>query len=211
MADERRTVQRAVRSDDPGLTPEANAMLSGELRDAVGRDSVEVPVDAPDRRGERNARHGPLVSMLITNRITVGITIFVLLGVAAIVALTTGHWWILPLAFVFLGLLVTLFAVGILQMTTEVEHVSPVVAARLEDEGVGDPDAHFTELVEEFATERDHRGASKLASSDYDERMVTPSEDPAAATAEQRSAFTPTSDATRPVGPGSDAADDSRR
>ena len=36
MADDTRTTSREVRVDDPELSPEANRVLTDELRDAVG-------------------------------------------------------------------------------------------------------------------------------------------------------------------------------
>ena len=113
--------------------------------------------------------------------------IAVLVGV--IVSLAAGSWWFLPLALAVLGLATLVVVGGVLQMTSQTEHLSPGAAARLEAEGVGDPDAVFTELVQEYAREpgSEHR---------------TPAdEDPAQAAAEQRSAVTPSHDPSKPVGP----------
>ncbi len=48
MADRRtqgktETERRFVRSEDPELTPEANRLLTEDLREVVGRDEVEGP------------------------------------------------------------------------------------------------------------------------------------------------------------------------
>ncbi len=39
--------EREVRSDDPSLSPEANRLLTRELRAAVGADWVRVPTGTP--------------------------------------------------------------------------------------------------------------------------------------------------------------------
>jgi hypothetical protein len=45
----RRFVSRDVRADNPNLSPEANRLLTDELREAVGADRVEVPGDGAER------------------------------------------------------------------------------------------------------------------------------------------------------------------
>jgi len=45
-------------------------------------------------------------------------------------------------------------------LTTQTEHLSPEVAARLEQEGVANPDAVFNTLVEEAAGTQEPRGGA---------------------------------------------------
>jgi hypothetical protein len=183
--------RREVRSQDPSLSPEANRILTDELRAAVGRDEVEVPLE---RGHAERVRHGGRSSVgveLSQNRLVIAMTFLVALVVGAILSLATGSWWFLPLA---LGVhaLGTLAVIAIaLGMTTQTEHMSPGAAARLEDEGVADPDAVLSDLVEEYAPD-EGRG---------DERVTSPHDDPAQSSAEQRSAVTPSHDPSRAVGP----------
>ncbi len=183
--------RREVRAADPSLSPEANRVLTDELRRAVGRDEVEVPVGRPHvERGRHGGRPG-IVVLLAENRLVVAMTLLGALVVGAVISLATGSWWFLLLA-LGLDLLGVLAVVAIvLAMTTETEHVSPGAAARLEDEGVADPDRVFSDLVEGFAP-ADRRG---------DERTTSADEDPAQAAAEQRSSVTPSHEGSRPVGP----------
>jgi hypothetical protein len=183
--------RREVRSQDPSLTPEANRILTRELRAAVGSEEVEVLRTRPHvERGRHGGRPGIAVA-LSQNRLIVALTFLVALVVGAIVSLATGSWWFLLLALGLdvLGVLVVVAIV--LAMTTQTEHMSPSAAARLADEGVEDPDAVLSDLVEEYAPD-DRRG---------DERATSPHEDPAQASTEQRSAVTPSQDPSRPVGP----------
>lgn len=177
MAEQRRE-RREVRAADPSLSPEANRLLTDELREVTGSDAVEVPADRP--RAER-AAHGGRPSLLVTiadNRIPFASGFFAALVIGAVLAATTGSWWLMALA-VAVDLVGT-FAVAavILRLTGETEHLAPAAAARLEDEGVEDPDRLFSDLVEEFA----------------------PGDEEADEHARQRDAVTP-SRRSRPIGP----------
>jgi hypothetical protein len=189
--DSSRSERREVRSQDPSLTPEANRILTQELRAAVGRDEVEVPRTRAHVEHEPHGGRSGIAVAISQNRLIVALTLLAALVVGAIVSLATGSWWFLLLA---LGLdVLGMLAVAaiVLAMTTQTEHMSPGAAARLADEGVEDPDAVLSDLVEEYAP--DDRGG--------DERATSPQEDPAQAAAEQRSSVTPSQDPSRPVGP----------
>lgn len=181
MTDSRRTERREVRSSDPSLSPEANRILTEELRQATGKETAEVPAGRPHAERERHAGRSSLAVVLADNRILLGGMLLAGIVFGLVLALTTGTWWLLPLAVVLdlVGMLGV--AVIVLKLTTEVEHVDPSAAVELEQEGVSDPDRVFTELVEEFAEER-------------------PAGDDAASAAEQRDQGTP-SRRSRPVGP----------
>jgi hypothetical protein len=183
--------RREVRAQDPSLSPEANRVLTQELREAVGRDEVDVPRGRPQLEHERHGGRSEIAVALSQNRLAIGMTLLAALVFGAIVSLSTGSWWFLLLALGVhaLGTLVVLAIV--LAMTTQTEHMSPGASARLQDEGVEDPDALLSDLVEEYAP-ADRRG---------DEQATSPQEDPAQASAEQRSSVTPSQEGSRPVGP----------
>src|SRR4051794_9500073 len=149
MAEDRHaeaTERRTVRSEDPSLSPEANRLLTEELRQAVGRDAVEVPVRTPRRTTERRSNHSPLVATLVTHRQIFVVSLLAALVIGAIVAFTTGAWWAVVVALGLHALGTMLTATAAVQLTTEVEHVAPGTAARLEEEGVADPDRVLTDL-----------------------------------------------------------------
>jgi hypothetical protein len=182
---------RVVRAHDPSLSPEANRLLTEELRAAIGRDEVEVPPTRPHAERERHGGRSGVAVGLVQNRLAFAMVLLAALVVGAVISLATGSWWFLLLA-LGLDVLGVLGVVAItLQMTAQTEHVSPELAARLQDEGVEDPDRLFSDLVEEFAP-AGRRG---------DERTTSPDEQPAQAAAEQRSSVTPSDDSSRPVGP----------
>jgi hypothetical protein len=174
---------RAVRSDDPSLSPEANRILSEELREVIGRDAVEVPAG---RAHTERARHGGRASLLVSisdNRVMAGSFFMIAVVVGVALSLTTGSWWFLPLAFG-VGFVATMaVALLIINVTSETEHLSPSASARLEDEGVEEPDRVFSDLVAEFAP------------ADGDRR-----DDGARDAVAQRGSVTP-SRRSRPVGP----------
>jgi hypothetical protein len=145
--------RREVRSNVPWLSPETNWLLTQELREAVGRDTVDCPPDLPASAERPHARHSPLVAALWSNRIGIIIVSLMLVIVGVIVSLAAGSWWALVAAVAVLALATLAVAASTLQLTTETEGISPTLAARLEEEGVGDPDKLFTELVQEFTCE----------------------------------------------------------
>jgi hypothetical protein len=188
------TERRAVRSEDPSLSPDANRLLTDELRQAVGRDEVEVPAGTPRRTAERRGRHSPVVATLATHRQIAVVSLLAALVIGAIVAFATGAWWAVVVALGLHALGTMLTATAAVQLTTEVEHVAPETAARLEEEGVADPDRMLTDLVEDFAGAERARGAPEVVSSANNERTVHAGDDPARATVEQRTAMTPQSE-----------------
>jgi hypothetical protein len=190
-ATETETERRFVRSEDPSLTPEANRLLTDELRAVIGKDEVEVPVGTPHRSAERHGGHSPFVAALAANRPILIVSFLAALVVGGIISLATG-WYVAVLLAVGLHALATmLVAAGAVQLTTQVEHVGPETAARLESEGVADPDRVLTELVEDFAGAGQAGGVPEVVSSGNNERSVEASDDPAKAMLEQRTAMTP--------------------
>lgn len=148
------TERRAVRVDDPSLSPEANRILTEELRAAVGRDAVDVPRSRPHVERARHGGRSRAGVALAQNRLAILMTFLAALVIGAILSLTTGSWWFLLLA---LGAhaLGTLGMIAlVLAMTAQTEHLSPGAVARLADEGVEDPDGLFMQLVREYAPER---------------------------------------------------------
>lgn len=197
------TVRRTVRSDDPSLSPEANRLLTDELRAAVGRDEVEVPSDLADRRRDRHGGRSPLVTMLVANRVLIGIAFAILITVGVIASLATGSWWLLAVAAGVHAVGTLAVAAFAITLTTQVEHVDPATAARLEAEGVADPDQVLSELAQEHAGARDPRGAAEVVATGRNENQADATRDPARAGVEQRTAMTPAAGATAPEGSGS--------
>ena len=189
MSDEQE--RREVRAQDPSLSPEGNRILTDELRAAVGRDAVEVPRARPHLERERHGGRSRFAVALSQNRLVLAMTLLAALVIGAIVSLTTGSWWFLLLALGVHALGTIAVLTLVLAMTTQTEHMSPGAAAALQDEGVEDPDALLSDLVEEYAP-ADRRG---------DDQATPPHEDQAQSTAEQRSSVTPSQEGSKPVGP----------
>ena len=194
---------REVASHDPSLTPEANRLLTEEARRAVGSDTVRVPRDTPRRSREPRGGRGGIATEFGAHRILIAITFLVLLVTGAIVSLATGSWWAVVVAAVLhaVGAFVVLAILATAAKQTE--HVDPSVAARLAEEGVPDPDAQLSDLVEEYAGAQAERGVGDMVTSGANEQTADPSTEPAAATVQQRTAFTPAGNPTVPAGTGS--------
>src|SRR4051812_1389979 len=187
----RATERRFVRSADPSLSPEANRLLTEELQQVVGADEVEVPVDSPRRSEQPHGDRSLLVATLVSNRAIILVTFLAALVVGGIVSLATGAYVAVLVAVALHALGTLLVAAGAMQLTTEGEHVAPETAARLEEEGVGDPDRILNDLVEDYAGAPEAGGVPEVLGSGKNERTVDASDDPARATVEQRTALTP--------------------
>jgi hypothetical protein len=197
------TERRPVRSEDPNLSPEANRLLTGELREAVGRDEVEVPAGTPRRTAESPGRRSPIRATIATHRQIGVVSLLAALVIGAIVAFATGAWWAVVVALGLHALGTMLTATAAVHLTTEVEHVAPATAARLEEEGVANPDRVLTDLVADFAGAQRAGGTPEVISSGNNVRTVHATDDPARATVEQRTAMTPQSEPGPAGGEGS--------
>jgi hypothetical protein len=192
---QQQTERRAVRSDDPSLSPRANRLLTHELQEALGTDEVTVRKDAPDRRRDQHATTSPLVATLASNRPILIVTFLVAIVIGGVLALVTGQYWAVVVAAALHAIGTLVVAAGAIDLTTETEHVDPTVAARLEEEGVADPDRVLSELVEELGGAREASGVAEVLSSGHNERTTAPEDDRARAAVEQRTALTPSSGA----------------
>ena len=188
--------RREVKVDEPELSPRTNERLTAEVRDVVGDDRVTVPANRPrPSRGGSSAEPGRrLTAELKPNRFIVAMIGGSFLVIAAIVALAIGQWWILVGAFLVLVVVLGAMVATILRMTSNQERPSATTVAALEEDGVGDPERHFSELVKEFTPER---------GGDDDHRRIAVEDGAASASAEQENAITPSGGPSEAVGPGS--------
>jgi hypothetical protein len=192
-ADSQALEQRPVRVDEPDLSERTNERLTEELRETVRARSVGVPADRPHASTGDHPESRSWLHVLTLHRLVFGLTLAMLLTIAAIVALSNGDWWLLPLACVVHAagrMLVLTFA---LRMTRDMEHPSPTLAAAMTEEGIASPDLAFSEMVEEFRSP-EAEDLDQLQNA----RTITPQEDPATATAQQARAVTPSSQPSRP-------------
>jgi hypothetical protein len=147
--------RRVVRSADPSLSDEANRLLTGELREIVGREVVDVPVGRADPADAVHTHRRRLVAMLIAARFGIG---FVLIGVACVLGVIGLVWnttAALVAAVVVLIAGTLAFLSLFMDLVSETEHPAPETAALLQAEGVGDPDRLLEDLVEEFRAPED--------------------------------------------------------
>lgn len=198
MAPENGTETREVAAADPHLSAETNARLTEELRETVGTERVEVPVERP-RASHGEQRQAPgLFGWLNESRLELLRGTVIVLTFAAIVALVTNRWWVLPIAAGVHALGTMSVFLAAVRLTTLTEHPAPDVAAALSEEGISSPDEYFSKMVDEFRATPE-RGASEVLSPGNEERTADPLDDPAEAGAEQSSAPTPTSAPSEPV------------
>jgi hypothetical protein len=192
---------REVRAADPELSAETNERLTAELREVIGERQVRVPADRPHAtRGEHPHQQG-LAAYLNMHRFQLVRVTAIVLTFAGIIALVTGDWWVLPLAAGLHAFGTMTVALTAIRMTTTSEHPSPEIAAAMAEEGVRNPDEHFSRMVEEFREQPEH-GASEVLSPGFSERTADTLDAPAEAAAEQSSAMTPTGQPSEVSGQG---------
>jgi len=144
------TEKRRVESHDPTLSDHANRLLTDELRQVVGAESVTVPLARHDAAGDRHATHSPGVADLINVRMGLVVTAFVLLISGGVVVVAAGGTVALVVVTAALVACVAVIVWVVGRMTDEREHPSPQLSAALEEEGVGDPDRLLTDLADEY-------------------------------------------------------------
>jgi hypothetical protein len=180
--DRQQTERRFVRSDDPNLSAEANAALTEELQQAVGAEYVSMPADAPDPATAERSDNSAAKATVFSMRPLFIVTLLAAVTLGAVIALSTGSWWALVVAVGVHAVGTMVVAAGAIQLTTQIEHASPQTTARLEEEGVADPDRVLSDLVEEYTGEAESSPAAGVISAGD-----TGSQAPAA----QRRAMTP--------------------
>lgn len=209
---------------DPPDTNETDKLLHEELREAVGEegadrameqadevraahavpgtpaaaagdnaDGTRRPYDAP---GDPGALRGSATSAITARGPLLAVSFAALLTIGVIVSLATDNWWALVAALAVHAAGTLIVATTALRLTTETEHVSPELAARLEEEGVRDPDRAFTELAAGAA------GPGDVVRDGRNERTAAAAEDGPRSAREQRTAMTPGSQPTAPSGGG---------
>jgi hypothetical protein len=162
--DRQQTERRFVRSDDPNLSAEANAALTEELQDAIGAEQVTLPADAPDPATAERSGDSTATATVASLRPLFIVTLLAALTVGAVIALSTGSWWALVVAVGVHALGTMVVASGAIQLTTQIEHASPQTTARLEEEGVADPDRVLSDLVEEYTGQAESSPAAGVIS-----------------------------------------------
>jgi len=150
MADRPPTERRLVRSSDPSLSPDANRLLTDELRTIIGRDEVDLPVGRADPAVAAHGGHAVVVADVLSSRLGAVFTGLAAICVIAVVALVSNTVAVLVVALAVLVLATLLATRFLFALTREDEHPDPETAALLEDEGVGDPDRLLQDLVDEF-------------------------------------------------------------
>lgn len=123
---------------------------------------------------------------------TTMVSLLIALVFGAILALTTGYWWILGIAAAVHALGTTSVWMLAWRTTMISEHPSPTVSAAMSADGVQTPDELFSRMVDEFRPEPSP-GAAEAFAPEPKHRRTPANTDPARAGTEQAAALTATS------------------
>jgi VIT1/CCC1 family predicted Fe2+/Mn2+ transporter len=136
---------------------EAKRILTEEVREIAGDDAAgrarERLEGGPLRREPRSLR-----AVLASNRLLLIVSFALAVMLGAIAALALHSWWILAVPLLLHGALTTVVVMAAGAMTTKAEKPDPVAVARLEEEGVADPEGELDQLVEYAAGEQSSGG-----------------------------------------------------
>lgn len=142
---------RPVRSADPSLSPEANELLTRELRESLGSDRVQAgAVHEPQRPHAEIHAGGSARAALSATRLALGLIGGVLLVTGVLATIATGSILALFAALGVHAVVTVTVILWFLRTTMVVEHMDPERAAVLEQEGVADPDSLLTALAEDY-------------------------------------------------------------
>jgi hypothetical protein len=150
--------RRAVEIHEPALSASTNAQLTDEVRDVIGADEVEVLANRPHPSAGEPVEHRrslPLPFPLPNNFVVAqGGLALVVVGAIAALAVVTHVWWTLVLAFLVLAAMTYVVVTMIIKMTSNPERPEPATVAAMEQEGVGDPEQLFSDVVAESPRSR---------------------------------------------------------
>jgi hypothetical protein len=166
---------------------EAARLMEHELEDALGEDVTEDEARAAAARTPSTT-----AGLLRENRLLVGIISAVALVLAAMLGLILNSAWFVVLALAVHLVATYLVATFAIKLASEVEKPDPTTVARLQADGVSDPEAALNAALKQ------HTGAADGLTDDGERTDRTPRRAGA-----QSEAMTPSSVPTELVGPGS--------
>lgn len=188
-----------TRDHSAKVSEEARETLIDELEDAVGKEAVDKADLDVDRA--ISERPHPVRSAFATSRLLIILTGATALAVGMIAALALDNWWIVVGAMVVHGILTMVVISSSMTLFSQVEKPDPTVVAKLEEEGVDDPEPVINNLVEQVAGEEEGSRSKRAVTEDPGETRPH-EEDEAKAAARQQTATTPASEPSHQ--PGSD-------
>ncbi len=126
----------------PNPSDDAVNELRSEAEQADGRhvsdDDTRSSVTASGRRGA--------LDVLGENRFLVAITFGTALVVGVFLSLVTNSWWLLVAAMLVHGLATFVVAGTVIRLTGEQDKPDPVTVARMQEEGIRDPERSLNRL-----------------------------------------------------------------
>ena len=166
----------------------AERTMRDELEDALGE-----PVSAAEAHAALERPAPTLAHWLNEQQLMLAITACAALVVGAILAVSLDSWWITAGALVVHGIATVIVGYVVLRVTTNVAKPDPVTVARLQAEGVDDPETKLNMAIQAHSGGSD--GDPVVAA------FTTPAEERGPVADEQVS-ITPSSEETELSGPG---------
>ena len=162
--------------------------MKEELEDALGQDVSDGEAQAALERSSPTLAH-----WLREQQLEIAIGAGAAIVVGAIISLALDSWIFLVLAVLVHGIVTLTVGYIVLRVTTEVEKPSPVTVARLQAQGVDDPEAKLNMAIQAHEDGHANRVRDALG--------VDAEDRDGGDAADQQVANTPSSEETELVGP----------
>jgi len=185
---------RSIAKSEP-----AKRTLTEEVREAAGDDAAERARERLEGEQQASPKPRTVRAVIESNRLLLVITFSLALMLGSAAALALGSWLALIPPLGFHAVLTIVVAAVSLRFASSVEKPDPAAAARLQEEGVADPEGELNDLIEDIAGEEQGSRAKRAAAKDEGEE-TSPPEGGAEAIANQQQATTPSSQPTTPKG-----------
>jgi hypothetical protein len=149
-SENRTTEDRPIRSEDPSLSDQTNARLTRELQEDAGTDRAQVDPDTPHPERERHATGSPASAAARNLGLLIGI-VAIVLGIAVLLAFAdSGRGWVVAVALLLDVGGLFLVVRTVLHMAAQKEKPSATLEAKMEEEGVGNPEGAMTDEARAF-------------------------------------------------------------
>lgn len=167
---------------------DAEQTMRYELEQALGE-----PVSEHEAREALERPAPTLAHWLREQQLLIAITVGMALVLGAIISIALGSWIFTVLALVVHGVATVVVGYIVLRVTSEVEKPDPRTVARLQHEGVDDPEAKLNRAIQAHGSAEGDRVRREFAVDADDEQSEA---------AAQQVSITPSSEETELVGPG---------
>jgi Flp pilus assembly protein TadB len=133
---------------------EAKRLLADEVKEAEGDAAARRARGRLDRADPASPQPKTIRGAFESSGLLIVVTLALVVMVGVVAALVLDSWWILAAVVVVHGIITTIVVGLSFRMAAQEEKPDPVTEARLEAEGVANPERELDDLVDSAADEK---------------------------------------------------------